>query len=129
MSYSNATNPAGKAEQLGRTGLRVTRVCLGTMTFGRQADEPTARAIMDVAAEFGVRFIDTADMYPVPSSLETIGRTEEFIGRWLCGRRDAYVLATKCHFPMGAGANDRGNARVHMLRAIDASLRRLQTDY
>ncbi|MGH7707742.1 MAG: aldo/keto reductase [Vulcanimicrobiaceae bacterium] len=129
MNDSSATNPAATTVQLGRTGLRVTRVCLGTMTFGAQADAPAAQAIMDVAAEFGVRFIDTADVYPVPASLETAGRTEEFVGRWLRGRREAYVLATKCHFPMGAGANDRGNARVHMQRAIDASLRRLQTDY
>jgi aryl-alcohol dehydrogenase-like predicted oxidoreductase len=115
--------------QLGRTGLRVTRVCLGTMTFGAQADETAAHAIMDVAADRGVGFIDVADVYPIPPDPSTAGRTEEIVGRWLRGKRDAFVLATKCNGPMGAGPNDRGNARVHIMRAIDASLRRLQTDY
>lgn len=114
---------------LGRTGLNVSRVCLGTMTFGNQCDETTSHAILDVAAEAGVTFIDTADVYPIPPDLATVGRTEEFIGPWLRDRRDAFVLATKCHFPMGPGKNDRGNARVHMIRALEASLRRLQTDY
>jgi aryl-alcohol dehydrogenase-like predicted oxidoreductase len=114
---------------LGRTGLNVSRVCLGTMTFGNQCDEATSHAILDVAADAGVTFIDTADVYPIPPDLATVGRTEEFIGPWLRARRDAFVLATKCYFPMGPGKNDRGNARVHMIRALDASLRRLQTDY
>jgi aryl-alcohol dehydrogenase-like predicted oxidoreductase len=115
--------------QLGRTGLRVSRVCLGTMTFGAQCDEPTSAAIMDVAAEHGVDFIDTADMYPIPSLPETVGRTEEFVGRWLRGKRDRFVLATKGFGAMGPGPNDRGNSRVHLMRALDDSLRRLQTDY
>ena len=115
--------------QLGRTGLRVSRVCLGTMTFGAQADEDAARGIMDVADEFGVTFIDVADVYPIPPSLETTGRTEEIVGRWLQGKRDRFVLATKCHGPTGPGANDRGNSRAHIVRALEASLRRLGTDY
>jgi aryl-alcohol dehydrogenase-like predicted oxidoreductase len=114
---------------LGRTGLRVSRVCLGTMTFGNQCDEATSHAILDVAAEAGVTFIDTADVYPIPPDLATVGRTEEYIGPWLREKRDAFVLATKCYFPMGPGQNDRGNARVHMIRALEASLKRLQTDY
>jgi aryl-alcohol dehydrogenase-like predicted oxidoreductase len=114
---------------LGRTGLNVSRVCLGTMTFGNQCDQATSHAILDVAADAGVTFIDTADVYPIPPDLKTVGRTEEFIGSWLRDRRDAFVLATKCYFPMGPGKNDRGNARVHMIRALDASLRRLRTDY
>jgi len=115
--------------QLGRTGLRVSRICLGTMTFGAQCDEPTSGAIMDVAAEHGVDFFDTADMYPIPSVPETVGRTEEFVGRWLRGKRDRFVLATKGFGAMGPGPNERGNSRVHLMRALDDSLRRLQTDY
>jgi aryl-alcohol dehydrogenase (NADP+) len=126
MQTAIATMPSA---QFGRTGLRVSRVCLGTMTFGAQCDEPTSAAIMDVAAEHGVDFIDTADMYPVPSLPETVGRTEEFVGRWLRGKRDRFVLATKGFGAMGPGPNDRGNSRVHLMRALDASLRRLQTDY
>jgi aryl-alcohol dehydrogenase-like predicted oxidoreductase len=114
---------------LGRTGLVVSRVCLGTMTFGNQCDEATSHAILDVAADAGVTFIDTADVYPIPPDPSTVGRTEAFIGPWLREKRDAFVVATKCFFPMGPGRNDRGNARVHMIRALDASLRRLQTDY
>jgi 1-deoxyxylulose-5-phosphate synthase len=118
-----------KVKRLGSTGLRVTEVCLGTMTFGHQCDEQTSFAIMDAAAEAGVRFIDTADVYPIPVSLETAGRTEEIVGRWLRGRRDEFVLATKCRMQMGAGTNDSGLSRRHVLAAIDSSLRRLGTDY
>jgi aryl-alcohol dehydrogenase-like predicted oxidoreductase len=118
-----------KIKRLGRTGLKVTEVCLGTMTFGHQCDEPTSFAIMDAAAERGVNFIDTADVYPVPVSLDTVGRTEEIVGRWLRNKRDDFILATKCRHPMGQRANDAGLSRKHILAAIDASLRRLQTDY
>src|SRR5262245_25042754 len=117
-----------KHRSLGRSGLKVSEICLGTMTFGYQSDEATAFAILDRAAERGVDFLDTADCYPVPMTLETAGRTEEILGRWLKGRRDRFVLATKCFFPMGPGPNDRGNSRYHVLRAAEASLRRLQTD-
>ena len=113
---------------LGRSGLEVSEVCLGTMTFGYQCDEATSFAILDRAAEAGVDFIDTADCYPVPPTLETAGRTEEILGRWLRGQRDRFVLATKCYFPMGPGPDDRGNGRRHVLQAAEASLRRLQTD-
>jgi 1-deoxyxylulose-5-phosphate synthase len=116
-------------KRLGRTGLKVTEVCLGTMTFGHQCDEPTSFAIMDEAAERGVNFIDTADVYPVPVALERVGRTEVIVGQWLKGKRDDFILATKCRHPMGRRPNDAGLSRKHILDAIEASLRRLQTDY
>lgn len=118
-----------KIQRLGRTGLKVTEVCLGTMTFGYQCDEQESFKIMDEAAAIGVNFIDTADVYPVPVSLETAGRTEEIVGRWLSGKREQFVLATKCRMQMGSGANDGGLSRKHVLSAIEASLRRLGTDY
>lgn len=118
-----------KIRRLGRTGLKVSEICLGTMTFGHQCDEKTSFAIMSKAAEKGVTFLDTADMYPVPPSLETGGRTEEFVGRWLKGQRDRFVLATKCRMRMGPEANDEGLSRRHILKAVDDSLRRLQADY
>src|SRR5262249_17538413 len=93
-----------------------------------QSDEATSFAILDRAAEAGVDFIDTADCYPVPLTLETAGRTEEILGRWLKGKRAHFVLASKCFFPMGPGPNQRGNSRRHVLQAAEASLRRLQTD-
>jgi aryl-alcohol dehydrogenase (NADP+) len=115
--------------RLGRTGLQVSRICLGTMTFGLQVDETTSHAILDRAAEGGVTFLDTADVYPLGGDLSTVGRTEEIVGSWLRGRRDQYVVATKCFAPMGPRAWDMGNSRRHIMDAIDASLRRLQTDY
>lgn len=118
-----------KVKRLGRTGLKVTEVCLGTMTFGHQCDEPTSFAIMDAAAGAGVNFIDTADVYPIPVSPETSGRTEAIVGRWLKGKRDDFVLATKCRMQMGPRPNDTGLSRKHILAAIEASLRRLGTDY
>jgi 1-deoxyxylulose-5-phosphate synthase len=98
------------------------------MTFGYQCDEPASFAILDRAADAGVSFIDTADCYPIPLTLENAGRTEEILGRWLRGKRDRFVLATKCFFPMGPGPDDRGSSRRHVLQAAEASLRRLQTD-
>ena len=114
---------------LGRTGLKVSEICLGTMTFGVQCDEATSGAILDRAAAGGVTFLDTADCYPVPLSLETAGRTEEILGRWLHGKRERFVVATKCFFPMGPGPNDRGSSRRHIMAAVEASLRRLRTDF
>jgi aryl-alcohol dehydrogenase-like predicted oxidoreductase len=115
--------------RLGRTGLQVSKLCLGTMTFGLQCDEPTSVAILDRAAESGIDFIDTSDAYPLGGDLTTQGRTEEILGRWLQGRRDRFVLATKCFGPTGPSPFDAGNSRRHIFDAIDASLRRLQTDY
>ena len=118
-----------KHRNLGRTGLKVSEICLGTMTFGVQCDEAQSFAILDRAAEGGVDFLDAADCYPIPVKLETVGRTEEILGRWLQGKRDRFVVATKCFFPMGPGPNDRGNSRRHILRSVDASLRRLRSDW
>src|SRR5439155_3196222 len=115
--------------RMGRTGLKVTEVCLGTMTFGHQCDERTSFAVLDRAAEHGVSFLDTADAYPVPPSPETAGRTEEIVGRWLEGRRDRFVVATKCRLRVGPGPNDQGLSRRHILAACDGSLRRLKTDF
>ena len=118
-----------KTVRMGRTGLKVSEICLGTMTFGFQCDEKTSFAIMSKAADAGVFFIDTADVYPVPPSIETAGRTEEIVGRWLKGQRDRFVLATKCRMKVGPGANDEGLSRRHIIKAVDDSLRRLQTEY
>lgn len=120
-----------ETRRMGRTGLKVSAVCLGTMTFGNQADERTAFAIMDAADEAGVTFFDTADGYPLGGEPETRGRTEEIVGRWLAerGARQRIVLATKCFAEMGPGPNDRGLSRKHIIEACDASLRRLGTDY
>jgi 1-deoxyxylulose-5-phosphate synthase len=120
-----------KHRRLGRTGLKVSEVCLGTMTFAGQSDEAAAMRIMDVADERGVTFIDTADAYPIPPDVATNGRTEEVVGKWLAeaNRRDRFVLATKCRIKMGPGANDQGLSRRHILAACEASLRRLRTDY
>ena len=115
--------------RLGRTGLPVSRLCLGTMTFGLQCDEPASAAIMDRAAAGGITFFDTADVYPVGGGLETVGRTEEIVGRWLAPRRHDVVIATKCSGAMSGRPWDRGTSRKHILDAIEGSLRRLRTDY
>lgn len=115
--------------RLGRSGLPVSRLCLGTMTFGLQCDEKESRAILDKALDGGITFVDTADGYPVGGDLSTVGRTEEILGRALAGRRHDVVLATKCFVPMGPRHWDGGMSAKHILSAIDASLRRLQTDY
>src|SRR5512144_3003719 len=103
-----------KIKRLGHTGLKVTEVCLGTMTFGNQCDEPTSHAIMDKAFDYGVTFFDTADVYPLGHTPDTTGRTEDYIGRWLQqsgGRREQIVLATKFNGEMGPGPNERGGSR------------------
>src|SRR5271170_170789 len=115
--------------RLGRTGLKVSRLCLGTMTFGLQCDEPTSGAILDRAAEGGVDFLDSSDAYPLGGDLATRGVTEEILGRWLRGKRDRFILATKCFVPTGPAPFDAGNSRKHIMSAVEASLRRLQTDY
>jgi len=115
--------------RLGRSGLQVSRLCLGTMTFGLQSDEATAIAIMDRAAEGGVDFLDTSDAYPLGGDLASRGLTEEIIGRWLRGKRDRFIIATKCFAPTGPAPFDAGNSRKHIMSAVEASLRRLQTDY
>lgn len=118
--------------QFGRTGLRVSPLCLGTMTFGFQCDDETSFAIMDTAYDAGITFFDTADVYPLGGPVETVGRTEELIGEWTRrgGRsREDVVIATKCFGRSGPHTWDQGNNRKNIMRAIDASLRRLGTDY
>ena len=115
--------------RLGRSGLQVSRLCLGTMTFGLQSDEATAIAIMDRAADAGVDFLDSSDAYPLGGDLASRGRTEEIIGRWLRGKRDRFIIATKCFAPVGPAPFDAGNSRKHIMSAVEGSLRRLGTDY
>lgn len=108
---------------MGKTGLKVSELCLGAMTFGREADEATSHRMMDRFLDAGGNFIDTADVY-------SRGISEEIVGRWLQGRRrDDVVIATKVRFPMGSGVNDVGLSRKHILSAVEASLQRLNTDY
>ncbi|WP_244827875.1 MULTISPECIES: aldo/keto reductase [unclassified Caballeronia] len=115
--------------KFGSTGLTVSRLTLGTMTFGLQTEEDASFAIMDRAAEAGVNFIDTANVYPLGATNDLAGRTEEIVGRWLKGRRHQYILATKAVHAMGPLTWDQGASRKHLLDAIDASLKRLGTDY
>jgi aryl-alcohol dehydrogenase-like predicted oxidoreductase len=119
--------------RLGRTGLTVSRLALGTMTFGLQTDEAVSQRILDKATEAGINFLDTADVYPLGGTVETTGRTEEIIGRWLQskgpGARRRFVLATKAVGKVGPNPWDQGASRKHLLDAIDASLKRLQTDH
>src|SRR5579862_3266738 len=115
--------------KLGRTGLRVSRLCLGTMNFGSEADEPTSFQIMDKAHEVGINFFDSANSYGRSKGL---GATEEIIGRWFAkggGRRDRTVLATKLYGDMGDWPNEGRLSALNIRRACDASLARLRTDY
>ena len=118
-----------KHVRLGNTGLRVSRLCLGTMTFGYQCDEATSFAILDRAGEKGITFLDSSDVYPLGGGLERAGRTEEIIGKWIRGKRHDWVIATKCFGATGPQPFHAGNNRRHIFDAIDASLRRLGTDY
>lgn len=111
------------------TGLRVSNLCLGTMTFGLQCDVPHSNAILDAAAAAGFNFLDTADVYPLGGGHNTVGRTEQIVGDWLKGKRRQFIVATKCAGAMGREPWSQGTSRKHVLDAIDASLRRLGTDY
>jgi aryl-alcohol dehydrogenase-like predicted oxidoreductase len=115
--------------KFGNTGLTVSRLCLGTMTFGLQTEENVSGSILDKAADAGVTFIDTADVYPLGGDEKLAGQTEEIVGRWLKGRRDRFIIATKAVGKVGPSPWDQGASRKHLLDAIDASLRRLGTDY
>jgi aryl-alcohol dehydrogenase-like predicted oxidoreductase len=115
--------------KFGRTGLHVSRLCLGTMTFGLQCDERTSFAILDAAAEAGITLLDTADVYPLGGTVDIAGRTEEIVGKWLRGRREQFIVATKCSGKMGNAPWQQGVSRKHVMSAIDASLKRLGTDY
>jgi len=111
---------------LGRTGLSVSRLCLGTMNFGPQTDEPTSFAIMDKAHEVGINFFDSANAYG------RRGATEEIVGRWFTqggGRRERTVMATKLYIDMGDWPNEGRLSALNIRRACDASLKRMQTDY
>lgn len=121
-------------KHLGRSGLLVSKVGLGCMNFGDATDESEAFEIMDRAIELGVNFFDTADVYGGPQTPDMekgFGTSEEIVGNWLkkSGHRDDIVLASKLYQPMGLGPNDRRLSAYHIRRAVDASLRRLQTDH
>ncbi|MDD9876978.1 MAG: aldo/keto reductase [Magnetovibrio sp.] len=124
-----------KMNTLGRTGISVSRICLGTMTFGRQNTEADGHAQMDMAVDHGVNFLDAAEVYPFLSMPETYGRTEEIIGTWMKARanRDKIVLATKIAGPSPRFGYIRDGAlkfnKEHFIEAVDGSLKRLQTDY
>lgn len=108
---------------LGRTGMKVSELCLGAMTFGREIDQQASFTLMDRFVDAGGNFIDTADVY-------TRGVSEEIVGKWLATKiREEFIVATKVRFPMGDGPNDLGLSRKHILDAVDASLRRLGVDY
>jgi aryl-alcohol dehydrogenase-like predicted oxidoreductase len=120
---------------LGRTGLKVSKLGLGTMNFGWVTDEPTSFGILDRAVEEGINFVDTADVYGGPQSPDMAqgsGLSEEIIGRWLAqdkGRRNRIVLATKLYQPMGTGPNDKYLSAYKIRKAAEDSLRRLRTDH
>jgi aryl-alcohol dehydrogenase (NADP+) len=99
------------------------------MTFGYQSDRETSLAIMDAAEEAGITFFDTADVYPIGAPVEGFGRTEELIGDWMEGKRDRFILASKCFARTGPMKWDAGNSRQNIMRAVEASLRRLRTDH
>ena len=114
---------------LGRTGLNVSRLCLGTMNFGPQTSEPDSHAIMDAAHDVGINFFDTANAY---GGAEHRGHTEEIIGNWFAsggGRRERTVIATKLYGDMDPWPNNGKLSALNIRRALDASLKRLQTDY
>jgi len=118
--------------RLGRTGLKVSAICMGTMQFGWSTDEPTAHAVMSRAIELGVNFFDTADVYTRWIEGNPGGVAESYIGNWLASgavRREEVVIATKVRGRMGDGPNDHGLSRAHIMNAVEASLRRLKTDY
>ncbi len=125
-----------KSRRLGKSAIYVSDICMGTMTFGNQADEATAHRVLDMSLDAGINFFDTAEGYPVPPDAKYVGLTEEIVGRWLKGKnRDSIILATKVSGPShvwfkspkraGMTALDRHNIKV----AVEDSLRKLQTDY
>ncbi|BCW88701.1 Protein tas [Alphaproteobacteria bacterium SO-S41] len=125
-----------KSKRLGKSGIAVSTICMGTMTFGNQADEAMSHRVLDMSLDAGINFFDTAENYPVPPDEKYAGRTEEIIGRWMKTKnRDAIIMATKVCGPShgwlrasqraGMTALDRHN----IIRAVEASLTRLQTDY
>ncbi|MGF6947813.1 aryl-alcohol dehydrogenase-like predicted oxidoreductase [Neobacillus sp. B4I6] len=121
-----------KYKKLGKAGLEVSNLCLGTMAFGRWIDEESSNLILSTAIENGINFVDTANFYGKGQDQEFkhgTGESEEILGRALKGKRDQVVLATKVGMQMGQGKTERGLSRVHVMREVDNQLRRLQTDY
>jgi aryl-alcohol dehydrogenase-like predicted oxidoreductase len=116
---------------LGRTGMKVTALCLGGNTFGWTTDQKASEAVLDAYIEAGGNFIDTADVYSRWAPGNKGGESETALGIWMAARRNrhAVIMATKVCGPMGPGPNDTGLSRLHIMRAVEASLRRLQTDY
>ncbi|MCZ8513515.1 aldo/keto reductase [Paenibacillus filicis] len=121
-----------KFRRLGRTGLKVSAVSLGCMAFGRWIDKEASVRVLDTALEAGITLLDTADVYGTGmdngNPLEH-GQSEEIIGSWIRGKREQVVLATKVNGRLGMGANDAGLSRYHIMRAVEMSLKRLQTDH
>ena len=115
--------------RFGKTGMQVSKLCLGTMTFGYQCNEEQSVSILNAAKDHGFTFIDTADVYPIGDMTSGYGATEEILGRWLTGQRDNFIVATKCYAPTGPNKWDQGNSRKNIIRAAEESLRRLKTDY
>lgn len=121
-----------KYRKLGRTGLKVSEVSLGTMAFGRWIDEEASSQVLDTALDAGINLIDTADVYGKGMDVNDpnqVGDSETILGHLLKGRRHNIILATKVHARVGTGVNDAGQSRYHLNRALDNSLKRLQTDY
>src|SRR5882757_1978825 len=110
-----------KTKLLGRTGVSVSQLCFGTMSFGGDADEATSAAMYKAVRDAGINFFDSADEY-------NKGKSEEILGRLAKGHRDELVLTTKCNSQQGPDVNARGTSRRHVVRAVEASLKRLQTD-
>jgi len=118
--------------RLGKTGLKVSELCLGTMTFGWTTDEKNSYEVLSASFDAGINFIDTADVYSRWHPGNPGGVAETYIGNWLADTlraRDQVILATKVRGQMGSGPNDQGLSRIHILNAVEASLRRLRTDY
>lgn len=115
--------------KLGNTGIEVSRLCIGTMTFGLQTNREEAFKILDEAKSFGINFIDTANVYPIGrASYNEAGSTEVIIGEWLkTQKREDFVIVSKCFGTMGPDSTDKGLSRAAILKALDASLERLQT--
>jgi aryl-alcohol dehydrogenase (NADP+) len=114
---------------LGRSGTLVSRLAIGTATFGAQCDEHTSHQILDACAAAGVNLIDTANVYPLGSAWADKGASERIVGTWLKGRRQQFVIASKGGSAMGRLPTEQGNSRQHLLQAVDASLQRLGTDH
>ncbi|MBC7803303.1 MAG: aldo/keto reductase [Candidatus Parcubacteria bacterium] len=110
-----------KFKPLGRTGVQVSELCFGTMSFGGDADEAASAAMYKATRDAGINFYDCANVY-------NKGKSEEILGRFMSGHREELVITTKCYQAMGAGVNDKGSSRRHVTRAVEASLKRLQTD-